>query len=103
MSKFITRLKKELADKLLSVREHGSEVKTKTRLAICNGCPNYDKEEKRCKVCTCFMEVKAKLEYNRNPFEFRIEKTHCPEGRWGEEDKEIANHYRKIDGKELIE
>ncbi len=30
----------------------------------------------------------------------RSEVTHCPEGRWG--DIEIANHYRKLDGLELL-
>ena len=93
-----------LAKVLLAVKEHKSESITKTRLAICAVCPNYDEEKKKCRVCGCFMEVKATLEQNRNPSaKGRIEITHCPEGRWGEQDKKIANFYREKDGKELIE
>lgn len=46
------------------------------------------------------MDIKTKLEVYRNAKKLRNEITHCPLGKWG--DKQIANIYRKIDGKELL-
>jgi hypothetical protein len=31
------------------------------RLAICDGCVDYDVPDDRCKVCGCIMKVKASL------------------------------------------
>ncbi|HQU61468.1 MAG TPA: hypothetical protein PLU64_19805, partial [Saprospiraceae bacterium] len=78
------------------------EALTIARMNACRACPNFDKESQQCGVCLCYMDVKTTLLRNRNPYKGgRIEVTHCPEGRWG--DIEIANHYRAMDGKELIE
>lgn len=97
----ITEIEKALAAKLLTVEKHNNKELTESRLATCGGCPNFDPEKKKCKVCGCFMEVKSELLKHRNPKALgRIELTHCPDGKWA--DKETANFYRKLDNKELL-
>lgn len=90
------------AKAVLSAGEHNNEALTIARMNACRACPNFDADSQQCGVCGCYMDVKTTLLRNHNPYKGgRIEITHCPEGRWG--DAEIANHYRAIDGKELIE
>ena len=67
------------------------------RLAICKACEKYNTAEDQCTICGCFMEIKTGMKVHRNISKTRNEITHCPEGRWGEEDKEIANKYRELD------
>lgn len=31
------------------------------RISACEGCEKFDKETRRCTICTCFMDVKASL------------------------------------------
>lgn len=70
------------------------------RMQICRACPRFNPEKETCTVCGCYMEVKTACYTNRNPKKMRNEYTHCPEGRWN--DKELANHYRAIDGLEPL-
>jgi hypothetical protein len=42
------------------------------RMNICNSCPFFIKESKRCTKCGCFMEAKT-----------RLKKTYCPINKWG--------------------
>jgi len=76
------------------------------RFLTCSTCPKN--HEGKCLVCGCFLEVKVPMNYNKNMKKsLRVEKTHCPLGKWqgyddvtGEiyaNDKDIANHYRTID------
>jgi hypothetical protein len=41
------------------------------RLAICASCEHFDATLHRCKLCGCFMQVKA-----------RIPQSKCPDRRW---------------------
>jgi hypothetical protein len=41
------------------------------RMAICNGCSYFRKDDKRCTKCGCFMEAKT-----------RLKKTYCPIDKW---------------------
>jgi len=41
------------------------------RLAICQKCDFFEKNNNRCKKCGCYMEIKTKL---------KVEK--CPERKW---------------------
>lgn len=85
----------------LAVEEHGDQELTAARMNTCRACPNFQAESQQCGICWCYMDVKTTLLRNRNPHAMgRTEVTHCPEGRWG--DVEIANHYRKLDGLELL-
>ena len=85
----------------LSAGEHNDPALMLSRMNTCKKCPNFNAETVQCGVCGCFMDVKATLLRNRNPYEGgRVEVTHCPEGRWN--DLEIANYYRAIDGKEPL-
>ena len=42
-----------------------------SRLAICNTCPWFSKNLKRCRKCGCFMKLKTTLIQAK-----------CPEGHW---------------------
>lgn len=91
---------KSLIGAVLEVKETLPEIKN-DRIAKCETC-DYRKEDK-CGVCGCFYELKAEMDFNKNPKKgFRIEKTHCPEGFWPylndeglrvESDLEIAQYY----------
>ena len=95
----IEEILKLAADKVL-VEAHVSEDTAAFRMGECMACPRLDKEHMRCKVCKCYVEVKTTSERNFNPKRLRNEITHCPLGKWN--DIEIANEYRKIDGKPLL-
>lgn len=67
------------------------------RLKTCEYCPMMDKENRRCKICTCFIDAKVGIKINKNPDKgMRKELTHCPLGKWN--DKDVANYYREKDG-----
>lgn len=83
----------------------------RARMQVCAGCPRQKAD--KCTVCGCFIELKAPMDYNKNPKKgLRVEKTHCPLGKWpgiddttGEPyltDKAITNYYRKIDGLPIL-
>lgn len=85
---------------MFSVADLDNEAIAEARMKTCEGCNRFDKENLTCGVCGCFMDIKTKLEVYRNAKKLRNEITHCPMGKWG--DKQIANIYRKMDGKELL-
>ncbi len=31
------------------------------RISICESCEDFNPENRRCKICTCFMDIKASL------------------------------------------
>jgi hypothetical protein len=41
------------------------------RLTICTTCAHFEPTLQRCKLCGCFMQLKA-----------RIPQAKCPDGRW---------------------
>jgi len=90
----------KLAAKRLPI-EYVDEKTRAVRYGICKGCEKYDPEKDKCQVCGCFMEIKSGAKIHFNPAELRTEVTHCPLGKWF--DKDLANEYRKIDRKPLIE
>lgn len=77
------------------------------RMNTCRACEQFDSEDLTCGVCGCFMDVKTTLKTNKTfvrsgvKVGMRIEETHCPLGKWN--DKETANYYRELDGKELLQ
>jgi len=71
------------------------------RVDRCKGCKRYfDEENIECLKCGCVLEVKWNLKEFRNPLALRNEIAHCPMGKW--DDIDIANYYRFIDGKKLL-
>lgn len=66
------------------------------RINVCVQCNRFDSDNRRCKVCKCYMDIKTTAKTNLNVKRSRYEITHCPLGRWN--DLEIANEYRKMDG-----
>ena len=70
------------------------------RMETCQGCDKFQQDDQSCGVCGCFMDVKTHHKVSRNLKKLRIETTHCPLGKWN--DKEVANHYREIDGLEPL-
>lgn len=98
-------IKKVLAESFVS-----EDIMNK-RLDICRGCKSLVND--KCVECGCYVELKAAMDYNRNPKKLmRMEKTHCHRGKWvgideatGKEyknDKDIANYYRELDGITLL-
>jgi len=81
-----------------------TEAISEKRLAKCETC-EFRKDD-TCTACKCFIDLKAEMDYNRNPLKgFRIEKTHCVKGKWPflddegkehENDLEIANYYKNL-------
>jgi len=43
----------------------------KERLKVCEGCPEFAKLARQCRMCGCFMDMKVKL----------LE-AECPAGKW---------------------
>ena len=63
------------------------------RRQTCYACPNYDAKNDKCKLCTCFVEIKTTMLKNKNIQKgMRVEITHCPDGRWN--DADIAEYYK---------
>lgn len=82
------------------VREKVGAKKQEARMAVCFGCPSRDEKQNVCDVCGCFLDLKTGAKTNWNAKKFRNEITHCPLGKWN--DKDTANIYREMDGKELL-
>ena len=98
---------KEIKNKILHliaetviVKEHATEKEAKERFSVCLSCPARDEKQNVCGECGCFLDLKTGSKTNWNAKRLRNEITHCPLGKWN--DKEIANAYREIDGKELL-
>lgn len=50
-----------------------SDAEQARRIAICEACPHFDAQPRRCRLCSCFMDYKT-----------RLETSHCPDDppRW---------------------
>ena len=109
----------ELKNKLLSeaayyvfkVEDFNNPELEKERLNTCESNSKYcfDDIERRCKICTCYVDAKVRLKTNRKSItDSTVVVTHCPLGKWkievgsDETDKEIANHYYNLDNKKTI-
>lgn len=92
-------IKHYLASKVI-VKEWVDGETADARFDVCLKCEHRDAEENKCKVCTCFLDLKTKSRVNWRPSKNRNEITHCPLGQWN--DKEIANEYRALDGLKLL-
>ena len=44
---------------------------SKKRMDICNNCPSFIKDSKRCKECGCFLVIKTRMENQK-----------CPKDKW---------------------
>lgn len=97
MNIFLRALK--VAAQVLVIDHVEGEIARK-RMSVCLMCPYRDPKNEVCGICHCFLDLKTTSETNWNPERLRQEITHCPKGKW--DDKEIANVYRQMDGKELL-
>lgn len=91
-----------LAAKTFVVKEDVPGEEAVRRFDICATCEHRDPRPNKCLVCGCFLDLKTQAAVNWNPMKNRNEITHCPKGKWGEDDKRIANQYRLADGKEPL-
>ena len=82
------------------VKETVTPGEAAARMRVCLGCEYRNEKENVCDVCGCFLDLKTGAKTNWNAKRLRNEITHCPLGRWN--DKDTANAYREIDGKELL-
>jgi len=88
-----------LAETLIVKDQVGGEEAAK-RFRVCVSCEYRNEKENVCDVCGCFLDLKTSAKTNWNARKLRNEITHCPLGKWN--DKETANIYREMDGKELL-
>ena len=111
---FLERAKKLTKEKLakgfLIEEELTDQKEIDFRLEKCRSCIWYDKRKDECKDCGCIVSLKSTTKVSRNPNRggFKeiikggeLEQTHCPQGRWN--DKDIANFYRSIEGRVLLD
>jgi len=98
MNLFLEALK--LAAKNVLVNEVVDEETAAERFKACVGCDKRILSTNQCVICNCFLDIKCGAKTNFNMLRARNEITHCPLGKWG--DVEIANIYREIDGKQLL-
>ena len=91
----IEQIKHYLASEII-VKEYVDAETAQQRFSVCLKCDDRDPVENKCKVCTCFLDLKTGSRVNWRPSKNRNEITHCPMGMWN--DKEIANEYRRLDG-----
>lgn len=87
------KLAAELAGGVLVIEETTDFALINFRREQCVACPNMDKKNKMCKICTCFLSEKTKSITNRT-LTGEVQVTHCPIGNWN--DKEIADHYNNL-------
>lgn len=92
-------IKHYLASKVI-VKEKVDGETADARFDVCLKCEYRNPEENKCIICTCFLDLKTQSRVNWRPAKNRNEITHCPKGKW--DDKEIANHYRVMDGLKLL-
>lgn len=86
---------KQLIGAVLEVSKVPEHIEIK-RLAICDKC--HIRTEDKCRACGCYIELKAPMNYNRNPKNgFKIEKTHCPFGMWPFIDEEGKEHENDLE------
>lgn len=95
----IEQIKYYLAEQLI-VKEKVDTDTADARFDICLKCDKRNEDENKCTVCGCFLDLKTSSRVNFRVSKNRNEITHCPLGKWN--DLEIANEYRRIDGKELL-
>lgn len=88
-----------IAEKLI-VKETVGNGEAAQRMRVCLNCEKRDSGENKCLECGCFLDLKTGAKTNWNAKRMRNEITHCPLGKWN--DKETANVYREMDGKELL-
>lgn len=97
---WLDEVKKLAAAKVL-VLEQVDAATADMRWKTCWNCDQMDHSNKTCRTCGCYIEVKIWSKNSRSPARPMGELTHCPLGKW--EDKDIANHYRTLDGKAPLE
>lgn len=91
----------KMAEVILIAEELPEEIRHKTkrfREKVCNNNSGicYDKNKDKCKECGCIISAKSKMLKNYNiKKNMRVEITHCPLGKWN--DEEIAEHYKNFD------
>jgi hypothetical protein len=57
--------------------EFVSDATQAGRLTMCESCPNMNKENRKCKLCGCFIDQKTRV--LKLPF---TGAEHCPENKW---------------------
>lgn len=86
---------------------------TEERKKVCHGCKFYAPDADTCKICHCLINVKTESSVSINVFSIppHYEETHCPVGKWpkrqedgniGGNDLDVANFWRKHNGKKEI-
>lgn len=85
---FIRGVRNSLVKTVLVVERLDNDFLIELRRDACNSCKNN--QNGKCKICKCIIEIKTATKINRTKTG-GTEITHCPEGKWG--DEELANLY----------
>lgn len=59
------------AKAVVTGRGYAEKDKIDKRIQVCNGCPDLNTISRQCKVCLCFVDLKAKFD-----------DAHCPKEKW---------------------
>lgn len=112
MGEIINKIKGFIGKEILGKEKLNDPELEKARIEVCQKQKScYDKQNNSCKMCHCLVDVKAHFKTGFNPFHLHMEQIHCPLGKWpirdeegniGHNDKEIANHYKRVDGRPLL-
>lgn len=89
----------KVAGMVLEVEPLNDDELKAERVRICEGNAGvcFDVDNRKCKICGCYIDAKSGIKINRNPDKgMRSEVTHCPLGKW--DDMDLVNHYRLMDG-----
>lgn len=87
----LTKQLKALAKNIIVVDELTDQWLIDFRINTCMGCEKISENKETCTMCNCYVEVKAESLTNRVKKLREIQVTHCPLGKWGDED--IAREY----------
>jgi hypothetical protein len=91
-SDIIAKAKRLIAERLI-VESKVDDETARWRMSICMSCEHRNVLDNTCKLCGCFLDLKTRAEVNYSLKRMRSEITHCPDGRWN--DQQLATFYKE--------
>lgn len=89
----------DIIESVLTIEEETDLEKIQARIETCKSCPHLNEQKMKCRICHCYINIKARLKKNRNPHRMgAIEVTHCILAKWPGDDITLVNHYRQKQG-----
>lgn len=91
----IQRIERAIVKTVIILDKVEDKAKIDFRLRCCDTCEHNLGTS--CALCGCYIDLKAESLTNVNTDTGKIEITHCPDGRWADED--IMKYYQKLNQK----